>query len=377
MSLSILQKAALALFAVGPALSAAPIYDRAAIAIAERVADWQIANPAPRWKSTDWHNAAFYAGVIALSEVSSSPRFKAAMVRMGETNAWKLGERPYHADDHAVGQTYADLYSLEHDPRMIGPMRSTFDFILAHQKDDNLLFDKVRNPDFLDRWSWCDSLFMSPPAWAKLSLATGDSRYLDFAASKWWVTSDYLYQSEEHLYFRDSTYKTQRERNGKKVFWSRGNGWVIAGAVRMLQAMPKEYPSRPRFLAQYQEMALAISALQTPDGFWHSSLLDPGSYPMKESSGTGFFCFALAWGLNQGVLDRSRVEPSVRKAWVALQSCVEPSGRLNHVQPVGSTPVIFDEESTEPYGVGAFLLAASEMAKLSQSTDASSKSLTP
>jgi rhamnogalacturonyl hydrolase YesR len=283
---------------------------------------------------------------------------------MGEANQWRLGERRYHADDHAVGQTYADLYAVSKDPRRIAAMRASFDFILSHPKDDNLLFDKVANPDFLDRWSWCDSLFMAPPAFAKLSKVTGDTRYLDYAAAKWWVTSDYLYDRGEHLYLRDSTYRPLRERNGAKVFWSRGNGWVLAGIVRMLQTMPEDAACRPRFLAQYKEMAARVAGLQTPDGFWHSSLLDPGSYPMKESSGTGFFCFALAWGVNQGVLDGSVFEPVVRRAWASLSTCVEETGRLNHVQPVGSTPVVFDEHSTEPYGVGAFLLAGSEVARL-------------
>jgi unsaturated rhamnogalacturonyl hydrolase len=357
--------AAIALATLAPPARPAP---EPVVTVMERAADWQLANPSTKWKATEWQNAAFYAGVMALSEVSASPRFREAMVRMGEDNRWHLGPRVYHADDQAVGQTYADLSALSRDMRMVAPMRERFDFVLAHPKDDNLLFDSAANPGFLDRWSWCDSLFMAPPAWAKLSGVTGEGRYLDYAASKWWVTSDYLYNRDEHLFYRDSTYFARRERNGSPVFWARGNGWVISGLVRMLQAMPAGYPARPRFLEQYREMAERIAGLQQPDGFWRSSLLDPASYPMKESSGTGFFCFALAWGVNEGVLDRPRFEPVARNAWSALLSCVDSSGRLNHVQPVGATPVAFDENSTEPYGVGAFLLAGREMARLAPPT---------
>ena len=334
------------------------------VAVMERVADWQLAHPSQTCKPLDWHNAAFYAGVMALSEVSPSPRFREAMLKMGEDNRWQLGARPYHADDHAVGQTYADLYLLTRDPRLIAPLRERFDFILAHPKDDNLLADKKLNPDYLDRWSWCDSLFMAPPAWARLSQATGDPRYLAYAVAKWWGTSDYLYDRSEHLYLRDSNAFALREKNGRRIHWARGNGWVLGGLVRMLQVMPAGHPARPRFLGQFREMAERVASLQSSDGFWRASLLDPASYPMQESSGTGFFCYALAWGVNEGVLDRARYAPVAERAWAALLTCVEKDGRLTHVQPVGFAPVTFDANSTEPYGVGAFLLAGSEMVRL-------------
>ncbi len=336
------------------------------LTVMERVADWQLANPAPKWKSTDWHNGALYAGVMALVEVSPSPRFREAMVKMGEGNSWKLGERVYHADDHVVGQTYIDLYRAAKDERMIAPTRERFDYILAHPKDDNLLFDEKQNPGRTDRWSWCDALFMAPPAWSKFTQVTGEKKYLEFAVTKWWVTSDYLYDRDEHLYFRDSTIFPKREKNGAKVFWSRGNGWVLGGLVRMLQSMPSDHPARSKFVQQFREMSERIAALQNPDGYWRASLLDPASYPMQESSGTGFFCYGLAWGINEGLLDRAKFEPVVRKAWTALLACVKPDGRLTHVQPVGYTPVTFDENHTEPYGVGAFLLAGREMIRLGQ-----------
>jgi unsaturated rhamnogalacturonyl hydrolase len=333
-------------------------------AVLERVADWQLAHPAAKWKPTEWHNAAFYTGVMALDEVAGSRRFRIAMAKMGAGNDWKLGPRRYHADDTAVGQTYADLYLLDREPRMIAAMRARFDFILAHPNGDNLLADKATNPDYLDRWSWCDALFMAPPAWAKLSQATGDPRYLDYAVTRWSVTSDFLYDPAEHLYYRDSHAFALREKNGARVFWARGNGWVMAGLARMLQAMPPDHPGRPRFAAQFREMADRIADLQGQDGFWRASLLDPATYPMQESSGTGFFCYALAWGLNERILDRDRYLPVVRHAWDALLACVEPDGKVDHVQPVGFTPVTFDPASTEPYGVGAFLLAGRQMIRL-------------
>ena len=193
---------------------------------------------------------------------------------------------------------------------------------------------------------------------------TGDERYLDFAVKNWWRTTDYLYDPGEHLYFRDSTYFDRRETNGKKIFWSRGNGWVMAGLVRMLQLLPANHPDRARFQQLFREMAEAILAAQQPDGLWHSSLLDPQSYPLKETSGSGFYAYALAWGVNQGLLDGARFKPAIRKAWTALAECVDRDGKLTHVQPIGSDPKAFADDSTEVYGVGAFLLAGSELYRM-------------
>ena len=335
----------------------------AVLSVMERVADWQLAHPSPH-RSTDWTQGAGDAGMMALAGISPSPRFLDAMLTMAEANAWQPGPRPYHADDHCVGQTYAELYFRRHDPRMIAPLRERFDWILAHPKDANLVFDPARNPDAGDRWSWCDSLFMAPPAWIRLYAATGEKAYLDFAVEKWWQTSDYLYDKEEHLYFRDSTYFERREANGEKIFWSRGNGWVMGGLVRVLQYLPADHPARPRFVQQYREMAGRILLCQQPDGLWRSSLLDPGNYPLKETSGSGFYCYALAWGINQGLLDRGKFEPAVINAWRGLAGSVTPEGKLTHVQPIGADPKKFDENATEVYGVGAFLLAGSEVHRL-------------
>lgn len=348
-----------------PADPAAELTPATVLHIMERVADWQIANPSTHDR-TDWTQAAGYAGMMALADISTSPRFLGSMREMADANGWKLGPRPYHADDHCVGQTYAELFFRFKDPSMIAPMRERFDWILAHPKSGDLDFDATRNPDRLDRWSWCDSLFMAPPAWIRLYAATGAKAYMDFAVEKWWQTSDFLYDRDEHLYFRDSTYFAKREANGKKVFWSRGNGWVLAGLVRVLQYLPAGDPARPRFLRQYCDMADKIIRCQQPDGLWRASLLDPADYPLKETSGSGFNCYALAWGVNRGLLDRPRFEPAVLNAWKGLASCVTNEGRLTHVQPIGADPKEFDENATEIYGVGAFLLAGSEVCRLHQ-----------
>jgi rhamnogalacturonyl hydrolase YesR len=332
----------------------------AVLAVMERVADWQLAHPTG-YPADDWTEGVGDAGFMALAGISGNAKYRDAMVAMGTRNQWKLGPSLYHADDQAVGQTYAELYQMVREPAMIAPMRAQFDGIVAQPRDGS--FD-WSTPGVQTRWSWCDSLFMAPPAWARLAHVTGDPRYLEFAIARWWKTSDYLYDKSEHLYYRDSRYFDQREANGKKVFWGRGNGWVMGGLVRMLQYVPDNHPARARFVQQYREMAERVLGLQQADGLWRSSLLDPASYPNQETSGTGLYTYALAWGVNQGLLPKERFAPAVRRAWQALRANVQADGKLVHVQPIGQDPKHFDPQSTEIFAVGAFLMAGAEMVRM-------------
>jgi unsaturated rhamnogalacturonyl hydrolase len=328
----------------------------------QRVADWQLANPITL-RPTGWICAVGDVGMMALAGISGDPKYHDAMLAKGETNGWVLpqyGGRKYHADDQCYGQVCAELYFLYRDNRMIAPMREHFDWILANpappQNRDPQLGD--------DQWNWCDALFMAPPTWTRLYGATGDERYLNFAVTNWWRTTDYLYSTNDHLFFRDSSFFTKTETNGAKVFWSRGNGWVLAGIVRMLQYLPMNSPERPRFEQLFKDMSAKILSLQQPDGLWRASLLDPEDYPMPEASGSAMFTYGLAWGVNQGLLDRAIYEPAVRKAWPALVGCVDADGKLTHIQPAGSQPVRFEADSTQPYGGGVFLLAGSEVYRM-------------
>jgi rhamnogalacturonyl hydrolase YesR len=338
------------------------ITPQAVLNVMQSVANWQLAHPA-REQPTGWVQGAGYAGMMALVGISGDAKYRDAMLAIAATNEWKLGSRMYMADDQCVGQMYAELYLLYHDPNMITPMREHFGAILAKPSTTSSL-DFSQHGHGQELWSWCDSLFMAPPAWLRLYTATDDERYLDFAVTNWWRTTDYLYNKDEHLFFRDSTYFQKHEANGKNVFWSRGNGWVMGGLVRMLQFLPMNHPDRSRFEQLFRDMAEKILSCQQLDGLWHASLLDPDSFPIKETSGSGFFTYALAWGMNQGLLDRAKFEPAVRKGWTALTGCVDADGKLIHVQPIGADPKNFDADSTEPYGVGAFLLAGSEVYRM-------------
>jgi rhamnogalacturonyl hydrolase YesR len=338
----------------GPlATGLSPAIKRKAILVAmKKVADWQLQHAEGRY-NIQWTYAALYDGLLAASKATGDNRYHDRVLEVARENQWKLGPRSAHADDEAIGLTYLTLYAEDQSSKeRLAPAQEGMDKLLAR------LDDPKQN-----LWWWCDALYMAPPVLAQLAIATGDQKYLDFMDHEWWLTSAALYDPNEHLYFRDARFLTMHEANGQKVFWSRGNGWVLAGLALVLQRMPESSPNRAKYATQYREMAERIAGLQQSDGLWRASLLDPASYPNPEISGSAFFTYAFAWGINHGMLDRKKYLPVVTKAWRGMLTHVYESGRLGSIQPIGGEPGRYKPSSSWVYGVGAFLLAGSELSQ--------------
>jgi unsaturated rhamnogalacturonyl hydrolase len=338
----------------GPlATDLSPALKRPAILKAmKRVAGWQLKTAESRY-NIQWTFAALYDGFLATSKTTGDNSYHDRILEVAKQNHWEFGPRFGHADDEAIGLTYLAFYADHPEPDRLAPTRDNIDKLLARSDDPEK-----------NLWWWCDALYMAPPVLAQLSVATSDQRYLDFMDREWWLTSKALYDPAEHLYYRDNRFLTMHEANGQKVFWSRGNGWVLAGLAMVLQKMPGNYPSRPKYLAQYKEMAERIAGLQPSDGLWRASLLDSGAYPAPEISGSAFYTYGITWGINHGILDRKKYLPVVTRAWSAMLSHVYADGRLGNIQPIGGEPGKFKPSSSYVYGVGAFLLAGSELAQL-------------
>jgi len=338
----------------------------------ERAFDWQIDNivysaPLPDGgfqdvSDTEWVRGAFFAGVAAAFEATRNEKYLDAAMEISERNDWQPGPRPRHADDHCIAQTYARIYLDERDPLMIDAIVARFDEMIADPRPGPVVGWSEN-----DNWSWCDALFMAPPTMALIAEATGDLSYLDLMNAMWWETYDYLYDADEHLWYRDGRYVIQedgsgpRTSHGQKIFWSRGNGWVFAGLAIVLEHMPPDYPERGRYEELFREMASALVRVQGDDGLWRSSLIDAEEYPIPESSGSGFFTFGLAWGVNSRLLDADGFLQAARKGWAGLVWAQQPSGKIGWVQQIGYDPRSVTADDSMEYGTGAFLLAGSEM----------------
>ena len=326
-----------------------------------RATKWQLKHP--KHDLRDWTNGALYAGVSAAYQSTGDKNYLKAMIEMGDKNQWNPGARPLHADDHAIAQTYMDVYRIKKNPKMIAPFRK--------QMDEFLATPYPKQGIEVITWWWCDALFMAPPALVKLSVITGDKKYLEKSNELFHETYDLLFDKEEHLFARDLGFvikgnpADRHEANGKKIFWSRGNGWVMGGLALMLKELPNDYEQRHFYETIFKEMADRIASLQQEDGLWRASLLDPGAYPGGEASGSGFYTYALAWGINHGLLGKEKYLRVVEKAWKGLNTLIQLDGHVGWCQPIGFDPrKDFSANSWEVYGTGAFLLAGSEILNL-------------
>lgn len=321
------------------------------------VADWQYGRikDAP---SQNWTFAPLYDGFLAASRTLGDPRYHDNVILVGEHYHWTIGtgDLSTNANEHALGYPYIQLFNENHDPKRIAGIRSEF--------EDIKYLD--RNSDGQIIWWWCDALFMAPPTWSALSKTTGDPRYLNYMDKRYRETDRLLWNPEYHLYSRDRRFLRKVETNGKPIFWSRGNGWALAGLAMTLENISDSDPRRAFYLERFRSMSAEVLTIQGADGLWRTGLLDPDAYALPEVSGSAFFLYALAWGVNNNILAADEYRQAISRGWSGMVSHIYADGRLGAIQPIGDSPGKYAASASYVYGVGAFLLAGSEIEKLSR-----------
>lgn len=327
---------------------------------------WQQTNP-PETRSF-WDNAAYHTGNMEAYFLTGNQEWKDYSERWAEHNGWmgaKGTDRSRwkydygETDDHVLFgdwqicfQTYADLYRILPDDRRIRRAREVMEYEMSTPRNDY--------------WWWADGLYMVMPVMTKMHRITGDKKYLDKLYEYVLVSDSIMYDPDEALYYRDAkyVYPTHKSANGKKDFWARGDGWVLAGLAKVLKDVPADWEHRPFFTDKYVRMADAVVKLQQPGGYWSRSMMDEAHAPGPETSGTAFFTYGLLWGINNGYLDDARYLDAAKKGWKYLsEKALQPDGSVGYVQPIGEKAIpgqVVDVHSTSNFGTGAFLLAACE-----------------
>ncbi len=334
-------------------------------AVATAVADWQLRDyetaPFNSNVARGWRNGVLYNGMLDWADLSGDDKYFRYLENIFDKEYWQVGNRMYNADDICVAQAYLDMYSRNKKEYMLIPTLARGEWVINHQPKGNVDITKGHS----DRWWWCDALYMAPAVYSRLYALTGNKAFMEFADREFKVTYDHLYDKEEKLFYRDAKYFGKKEANGEKVFWGRGNGWVMGGLVELLKTLPEnDKRFRPFYVNLFKEMSNRVAELQCEDGFWRASLLDPVTYSDPETSSTGLFVYALAYGINQGYLSKDKYLPVVTKGWKALVASVDTEGKIGWVQPVGQDPKRIEKRMTQVYGTGGFLMAACEVYKL-------------
>lgn len=330
---------------------------------------WQATN-APETRAF-WDNAAYHTGNMEAYFLTGNDAWREYSEKWAEHNQWKgaksddrskwkynYGETDEHVlfgDWQICFQTYADLYKILPDDRRIRRAKEVMEYEMSTPVNDY--------------WWWSDGLYMVMPVMTKMYKITGNGKYLDKLYTYLTVSDSIMYDADEGLYYRDAkyVYPKHKSANGKKDFWARGDGWVLSAFAKVLKDLPKDDKYRKIYTDYYQKMAKAVAEAQRPEGYWTRSMLDPEHAPGPETSGTAFFTYGLLWGMNNGLLDKAEYEPVVLKAWDYLtNTALQPDGAVGYVQPIGERAIpgqTVDANSTANFGVGAFLLAACEMAR--------------
>lgn len=319
--------------------------------------------------SNIWTRAVYYEGLMALYEIDPQPAYYHYAVDWGQKHQWGLrsGNTSRNADDQCCGQTYFDLFRIDNRQQ---PERI---------RDIKLSIDAMLRADKVDDWTWIDALQMAMPVFARLGVEEKNAAYFEKMYQLYWHSKTReggkgLYNPADKLWWRDKDFvPPYQEPNGQDCYWSRGNGWVVAALVRVLDILPANAPHRAEYLKTYLDMMAAVRPLQRPDGFWNVSLHDATHFGGKELTGTALFVYGMAWGIRQGLLPRQTYLPVVTKAWNAMAAeAVHPNGFLGYVQGTGKEPkdgqpvTYTSTPDFEDYGLGCLLLAGSELCKLDQ-----------
>lgn len=305
-----------------------------------------------------WVSGVLYNGLFDWAEITDKKEYFDFMKRIFSRYYWQLGNRMYHGDDLCVGQVYLDMYAKYKQEKMWIPTKARIDWIIENPPIGNIDITKGVS----DRWWWCDALYMAPAIFTRLYTLTGDKKYLKFAHKEYLDCYEHLYDKDEHLFFRDGKYLNAKDEKGGKVFWSRGNGWVLGGLAEVLKYLPEEDKKyRPFYEQLLQEMSEKIASLQREDGYWRTNLLNADIYPMPETSGTGLFTYAIMYGINQGILPADKYLPIVRKGWDAMVKAVNTEGKVGWTQMVAQKPGKVVKKDTRAYSVGSLLMITSEL----------------
>lgn len=185
-----------------------------------------------------WHVAAYHTGNMEAYKLTGNQKYLDYSMAWAEHNKWKgatsndrknwkynYGETQEHVlfgDWQICFQTYIDLYNILPDEGRINRAREVMEYEMGTPKNDY--------------WWWADGLYMVMPVMTKLYKVTGNAQYLDKLYEYIVYSDSIMLDKETGLYFRDGkyVYPKHKSANGKKDFWARGDGWVLAGLAKVL-----------------------------------------------------------------------------------------------------------------------------------------------
>lgn len=314
--------------------------------------------------SSLWTRAVYYEGLMALQAVDPQQAYVDYALRWARFHQWtpRNGVNTTDADDQCCGQTYVELlpYSGTTEP---GAMQ-----LLARVKEN---LDGQMATGRHDYWSWVDAIQMAMPLYAQMYRLTADDRYLDYAMDCYrWTRNECgggCFNEKTGLWYRDKDFvPPYREPDGNDCYWSRGNGWVYAALVRVMDRVSPKDKRYKELKRDYLAMSRAILSCQRQDGLWNVSLVS-SHYAGPELTGSSLFLYGVSWGIRHGLLKGKSYRAVADRAWKGIEdNGLHADGFLGYVQGTGKQPsdgqpvTYTSVPDFEDFGTGCFLLGASE-----------------
>ncbi len=383
---ALLTTAAVLIAGCTPAPPAATLPSHASVLSSTRLAADYYAKtlvPSTLNPKNGWSWSTFVQGLRGLYGQTGDPKYLNAELGWGKSLNWGLTHSETDPDSLKAAQTYFDLNRIT----------PTASLTAANAR---MAADLASLP--VSQYDWVDALFMGLPNWTRWASKTGNAAYLNKMDALFnWTKNDggkstrcaakpapsaALFDAAEGLWYRDCSFVGVKDVHGKKVFWARGNGWVIAAMAQVIASLPAGSPHTAKYVSVFKAMAAKLITLQSSDGMWRTSLEDPALYPTPETSGSALITYGLAYGIKAGFLPSATYRPIVAKAWHGLATIsLQPNGFLANCQAVGFAPGPSYTAKTPqtaptttsagsvnsnepPYCAGAFVLAGSEIAAL-------------
>jgi len=336
-------------------LAAPPPKDACPDATAIRAAadHWISGHKATSTDST-WFNALFIKGDIEAYRLTGDQKYLTYATDWAGHNNWKLPTKAPNYDGPEASQEYTDLYEL--DPKH--PAKDIADAqAYVTKQTKRVLGGKTSDLSYVDAVR-----LGALSEFARLGVPANNKDELTAMSKMFAYTEGHIYDKKASLWWRDSRWV------GTTQHWSRGNGWIVAALTDTVAALPAGNADRAHYVSLLNAMFAKLKATQQGGGYWTADVDHPSAYPAPESSGTSLYTYGLARGIQLGYVDAATYTPVVQKAWGWLKgTALRPNGVVGYVQGPSSHPSQYQPISptaTSNYGVGMFLMAGVEAAKL-------------
>jgi len=312
------------------------------------VADRTMQMDLERW---DWDTAVAVHGLVVAAEAAGySPALEYAArwaARRFAAGTPEVG----HPNAVAGGLVLLDLYAATGDRRYLD------DAVDVARRAQGL--PRVEGGGFAHAPGelWVDTLYMTVPFLARMSLVTGDMRWLDEAVAQYRAHAAALQDPRTGLFRHAAVVKEPTSLPA--IPWLRGNGWAAAAAADLLAALSPDDPRRGYVEAAARRQLEALAALQSDTGGW-STVVDEFAF-YEETSGAAAVAYATYLGLDGGWLG-PRLAPVAARGRTGLLAEVDADGTVGDVSvgtgpqadPAGYNRMAHDE--AQPWGQGWALL---------------------